>query len=165
MRHAHPESANLVTGRRRRARGGRIPRRGGADGYTLTEMLVVIAIISLIAAALTPGLISQMNHARAKTAQLQLDTLVSSVETFRADVGRYPTDQEGLAALTSEPPGVEGWAGPYLRDVKAAQDPWGHPILYHLTDDGSHFYVMSYGADGKPGGAGVSRDLKAPAGS
>jgi general secretion pathway protein G len=138
----------------------------GADalaGYTLTEMLVVIAIISLIAAVLTPGLINQMGHARAKTAQLQLDTLVSSVETFRSDVGRYPSEQEGLGALLREPPGLEGWAGPYLRDAKAMQDPWGHNVVYHLVDDGAHFSLVSYGADGKPGGAGLDRDLKAPA--
>lgn len=67
-----------------------------SGGYTLTEMLVVIGIISLIAAVLTPGLMTQLSRARAKSAQLQLDTLASDVEMFRSDVGRYPTQQEGL---------------------------------------------------------------------
>ena len=128
-------------------------------------MLVVIAIISLIAAVLTPGLINQMSRARAKTAQLQLETLASSIESFRSDVGRYPTEQEGVDALVQEPPGVEGWTGPYLRDRKAIDDPWGHKVVYHLEDDGAKFYVMSLGSDGKPGGTGAARDLRAPAGS
>ena len=131
-------------------------------GYTLTEMLVVIAIISLIAAVLTPGLINQMNRARAKTAQLQLDTLSTDIESFRSDVGRYPTEAEGVEALLKEPAGSEGWSGPYLRDAKAVNDPWGRPIVYHLQDDANRFYVMSYGADGKPGGTGLARDLQAP---
>ena len=136
---------------------------GARAGYTLTEMLVVIAIISLIAAVLTPGLINQMSRARAKTAQLQLETLASSVESFRSDVGRYPSEEEGVGALLKEPAGVEGWVGPYLRDRKAVDDPWGHPVIYHLTDEGSHFYVASLGSDGKPGGTGVDKDLRAPA--
>lgn len=137
-------------------------RRAGEDGYTLTEMLVVIAIIALIAAVLTPGLINQLGRARAKAAQLQLESVAGSVEAYRSDVGHYPTEQEGMEALLKEPPGVEGWSGPYLKDAKAVNDPWGHPIAYHLQDEGAHFYVQSLGADGKPGGSGQARDLKAP---
>ena len=131
-------------------------------GYTLTEMLVVIAIIALIAAVLTPGLINQLGRARAKAAQLQLESIASSIESYRSDVGRYPTEQEGVAALVKEPPGVEGWSGPYLKDAKGVNDPWGHPVIYHLSDEGAHFYVQSLGEDGKPGGNGVARDLRAP---
>ncbi len=133
------------------------------SGYTLTEMLVVIAIIALIAAFLTPGLINQMGRARAKAAQLQLETVASAVESFRSDVGRYPTQAEGMTVLMKEPGDLEGWTGPYLKDSKTANDPWGHPIQYRLADDGMTFFVMSYGADGKPGGTGLARDLKAPA--
>jgi general secretion pathway protein G len=133
-------------------------------GYTLTEMLVVIGIISLIAAVLTPGLMTQLGRARAKSAQLQLDTLASSVELFRSDVGRYPSQQEGLAALVQEPASVQGWTGPYVKDPKTLNDPWGDPIVYVLEPDSRHFHVESLGADGKPGGSGIDRDLKAPAG-
>lgn len=138
-------------------------KRAGRDaGYTLTEMLVVIGIISLIAAVLTPGLIGQLSRARAKAAQLQLDTVASAVEVFRSDVGRYPTAAEGLAALVRSPPGVDGWTGPYLRDPKALNDPWSRPLIYQPAPDGRNFFVETLGTDGQPGGDGVDRDLHAP---
>jgi general secretion pathway protein G len=133
------------------------------DGYTLTEMLVVIGIISLIAAVLTPGLLTQLGRSRAKAAQLQLDTLASSVEMFRSDVGRYPTAQEGLNVLLTDP-GAQGWTGPYVKDPRTLKDPWGDPVLYVLEPDGRHFHVESLGSDGKPGGTGIDRDLASPAG-
>jgi general secretion pathway protein G len=133
-------------------------------GYTLTEMLVVIGIICLIAAVLTPGLIGQLSRARAKSAQLQLDTVASAVEVFRSDVGRYPTRAEGLAALVKDPGNADGWTGPYIRDAKALNDPWNRPLIYSVSSDGLSFFVETLGADGKPGGSGVDRDLKAPPG-
>ena len=132
------------------------------DGYTLTEMLVVIAIIGLIAAALTPAVFGQMNRARAKSAELQLETVAASVEAFRTDVGRYPTSDEGLKALVTEPSELDGWAGPYVRNAKALVDPWGHDLVYSPPQGDANFYVESLGADGKPGGTGLNRDLKAP---
>lgn len=137
--------------------------RSEADaGYTLTEMLVVIAIIALIAAVLTPNLLAQLSRSRAKAAQLQLDTTSAAVEVFRTDVGRYPTESEGLQVLIKDPGGLQGWSGPYLRDLKALNDPWNNPIVYKLTSDSRGFYVESLGADGKAGGTGVNRDLKSP---
>ena len=128
------------------------------DGYTLTEMLVVIVIIALIAAVLTPSLLGQLARARAKTAGLQLDTTTTSLEMFKDDIGRYPTQTEGLKALVSDP-GTEGWLGPYLKSDKALNDPWGHPILYTATADGAS--VTMLGADGKAGGKGVDQDVTA----
>ena len=132
------------------------------DGYTLTEMLVVIAIIALIAAVLTPQLMGQLSRARAKSAQLQLDTVASAVELFRSDVGRYPTSAEGLSVLLTDPGSVQGWTGPYIKDPKALNDPWNRPILYKVDADGNSFYVQTLGADGKPGGGGADRDLVSP---
>jgi general secretion pathway protein G len=132
-------------------------------GYTLTEMLVVIGIICLIAAVLTPNLMGQLGRAKAKAAELELQTAASSIEVFHSDVGRYPTQEEGLMALVKEPAGLDGWSGPYLRDRKALMDPWNHPLIYKLDADGGHFYVESLGSDGKPGGDGLARDLRAPA--
>jgi general secretion pathway protein G len=131
------------------------------DGYTLTEMLVVIGIISLIAAVLTPGIISQMSRARAKAAHLQLDTVSAAVEMFYADTGRYPSSQEGLGALLTPPQDAPGWSGPYVRDRKALADPWGRPLAYSQPDK-LHYQVLTLGADGKLGGVGVNADMAAP---
>jgi general secretion pathway protein G len=128
-------------------------------------MLVVIAIIALIAVVLTPQLIGQLSRARAKSAQLQLDTVASAVELFRSDVGRYPSASEGLPALLNDPGGVEGWTGPYLKDAKAVNDPWNRPLIYKVDPSGNSFFVQTLGADGKPGGGGADRDLISPAGS
>lgn len=138
-------------------------RRDSEGGYTLTEMLVVIGIIGLIAAVLTPALVGQMSRARAKAAQLQLQTVSSQLEMFMTDVGRYPTDQEGLRALMKEPDGVDGWTGPYVKDDKALNDPWGRPVVYRTDGSTDSFTITSLGADGKPGGRGADRDLRLPA--
>jgi len=124
-----------------------------------------MAIIGLIAAVLTPGIVGQLGRARAKTAQVQLDTVAAAVESFRSDVGRYPTNAEGLTALMSQPANVDGWTGPYVKSSKATTDPWGHPIEYKESDDGLTFVVTSLGADGQPDGTGLNKDLHAPAGS
>ena len=135
----------------------------GSPGYTLTEMLVVIGIISLIAAVLTPGIIGQFSRARAKAAQLQLDTLAADLEAYSSDVGHYPTTEEGIQALVEEPASIQGWSGPYVKSRKMLADPWGNPIVYTVDATGKKFSVKSLGADGKPGGKSVDRDLEAPA--
>jgi general secretion pathway protein G len=124
-------------------------------------MLVVIAIIGVIAAVLTPNLMGQLDRARVKSAQLQLESVAAAVEMFRSDVGRYPAAGEGLAALVNEPADAEGWTGPYLKSASALKDPWTGDILYRSVDDGA-FEVVSLGSDRKPGGAGTKRDLAAP---
>lgn len=124
-------------------------------------MLVVIAIIGLIAAVLTPSLMGQLGRARVKSAQLQLESVAAAVEMFHSDVGRYPTAEEGLGALVKEPVDVEGWTGPYLKSAGALKDPWADAIRYRLVDD-EGFEVVSLGSDRKPGGAGTKRDLVAP---
>lgn len=132
------------------------------DGYTLTELLVVIAIIGLISAVLTPSLMGQLGRSRVKAAELQLDSVAAAVETFRSDMGRYPTEAEGLKALVDAPASEEAWTGPYVKNAKTLQDPWGQAVIYRLTDEGQAFEVLSYGADRKQGGSGVKRDLRRP---
>lgn len=135
----------------------------GSDGYTLTEMLVVIGVIALIAAVLVPTLMGQMQRARAKAARVQIDNIAAAVEMFRSDVGHYPTKAEGgLKALLTNGSTIEGWTGPYLKDAKTLNDPWNREIKYDLTADAEAFSLTTYGADGKVGGVGPNLDLQAP---
>jgi len=127
------------------------------DGYTLMEMLVVVGIIALLAAAMTPALMGQLARAKVKTARLQLQTLSSAIEAYRSDVGRPPSAAEGLNALVKSPEDAPGWLGPYLRDESALNDPWGRPVRYGLNED--QVELTSLGADGKPGGKSVDADI------
>lgn len=141
-----------------RRHGRRVSR---SDGYTLTEILVVMAVIGLIAAVLTPGIISQLGRARAKSAQMQLETLAAGVEVFRSDVNRYPNQSEGLNALLTDS-GAAGWTGPYVKNANVLKDPWDGLITYKVDAQGKTFSVTSLGADGAAGGSGLDRDLTAP---
>ena len=128
------------------------------QGFTLIELLVVMVIIGLLAALVGPRFIRQEEKAKVKAAKAQIELLSTALDTFRLDVGRYPTSQEGLEALRSQPGGIERWDGPYLKkDVPT--DPWGKPYIYKSPGDHGPFDIQSYGADGAPGGDGDNHDI------
>jgi general secretion pathway protein G len=126
-------------------------------GYTLTEMLVVIAIIGVIAAVVIPQTIGQLGKAQSRAAKLQVQSLAASLELFQGDNGRYPTPQEGLSALLVRPAGLENWNGPYLHAKDQLNDPWGHP--YRYANGAGGISVATLGADNKAGGEGADRDI------
>ena len=134
-------------------------RRTRESGFTLIEMMVVMVIIGLLVALVGPNFIRQGEKAKGKAARAQIEMLGTALDTFRLDVGRYPTSQEGLAALRQRPFGADRWDGPYLKkDVPG--DPWGRPYYYRSPGEGGHPYdLLSYGADGAPGGDGDNRDI------
>jgi len=129
-------------------------------GFTLLELLVVLVIIGLLAGIVGPRLFGNVSKSEVTTARAQIDILSKALDQFRLDVGRYPSTQEGLAALNTPVPGDTRWRGPYLRkDVP--QDPWGMPYQYKYpgaksTDD---FELYSFGADKAPGGSGDNADI------
>ena len=133
-------------------------RTSGRSGFTLTEMLIVIAIISLLAAVLTPTLFGQLARARAKAAALQMETLSTALEMVRTDIGRYPTTAEGLELLLTNRSAVPDWLGPYAPNAKAVSDPWGRAWRYEARGE-EGYRLTSFGQDGKPGGTSVSADL------
>jgi general secretion pathway protein G len=127
-------------------------------GFTLVELIVVVIIIGLLAGLVVPQFIKQEEKATAKAAKAQIELLGTALDTFRLDVGRYPSSQEGLQALNQKPAGVDRWDGPYLKkDVPS--DPWGKPYIYKSPGDHGPFDIISYGADGVPGGDGTNRDV------
>jgi general secretion pathway protein G len=133
--------------------------RTGQSGFTLIEMMVVMVIIGLLMALVGPRFIRQAEVAKVKAARAQIELLGTALDTFRLDVGRYPSSQEGLAALRQRPFGTDRWDGPYLKkDVP--KDPWDRPYYYRSPgENGRPYDLYSLGADGTPGGDGDSRDI------
>jgi len=124
-----------------------------SPGYTLIEMLVVLTIISLILGLVGPRVLSYLGESRVKTAKLQIESFNSALDLFYMDVGRYPTDSEGLAALAERPSGAEIWNGPYVKGGRIPMDPWGHAYQYHwAADQFPPYEITSLGPDGHGGG-------------
>lgn len=127
-------------------------------GFTLLELLVVVAIIGLLAAYVGPRYFGQIGKAEVKAARAQMDALEKALDAYRLDVGRYPTSELGLAALMVRPGGVAKWGGPYLKkDVPL--DPWGQAYRYKSPGEHGEFDLFSLGRDGKPGGSGEDADI------
>lgn len=128
-------------------------------GFTLLELLVVIVIIGLLAAYVGPKYFAQLGKSEVTIAKAQINAFEKALDTYRLDVGRYPTTDEGLAALLLAPPSVSSkWNGPYLKKA-APQDPWGHAYLYHSPGSNGEFDILSLGKDGQAGGTGQDADL------
>lgn len=139
------------------------PRR--QSGFTLFELLVVLAIMALLAAIVAPRVIGYLGRAKTDVARSQMSNLVTSLELYYLDVGRYPDEDQGLAALVAAPEDdgdpIPGWRGPYLNDDTGLTDPWGQPYAYAYDADTDRIRVISYGRDGAPGGEGEDGDLVA----
>lgn len=127
-------------------------------GFTLIELLVVMIIIGLLAALVGPRFIRQEEKAKVKAAKAQIELLGTALDTFRLDVGRYPTSQEGLESLVRQPGGLERWDGPYLKK-DLPQDPWGTAYGYRSPGQHGPYDILSYGPDKAPGGEGDNRDI------
>lgn len=137
-----------------------LPASHGEAGYTLTELLVVIVVLALIAAAVTPQIMGRFNSAKTRTAQLHANTLSAAMDDFFIDVGRYPTPDEGIIALLEPPPSAVGWIGPYVRSERSLVDPWGRRyVILAPSAPNTPPSVASFGADGTEGGDGVDADI------
>lgn len=129
------------------------------EGFTLVELLVVLAIIGLVAALVAPQVLRYLGSARVSTTQAQLKSLGSALELYYLDTGSYPTKEQGLSALASAPASVTGWNGPYLKSQTALRDGWGREYLYD-SEPGRGTRVYSLGRDGAPQGDGQDSDLE-----
>jgi general secretion pathway protein G len=136
----------------------RVRRAAGKAGYSLMEILIVLAIMGLLVALVGPQLANLFGGAQSKTATAQIKTLKETLHTMNLDIGRYPSQEEGLNLLVQAPgDGVANWNGPYLD--KLPQDPWKQPYVYTAPGDSGEPTVSSLGKDGKPGGTGANADI------
>lgn len=127
-------------------------------GFTLLELLVVVAIIGLLAAYVGPRYFSQIGKSETAVAKAQIDAFSKALDQYRLDVGRFPTTEQGLAALMAAPDGSKKWNGPYLsREIPS--DPWGNAYHYRSPGVKGEYEVLSYGKDGVLGGAGEDADI------
>ena len=133
-------------------------RRRASRGFSLVEMLVVVAIVGLLVGLVGPAAMRQLQGSRVKAAEAQILQLRSAIDIFLIDTGRYPSEDEGLEALVRATGELPGWNGPYLRDGNLPLDPWGRAYIYRLDDGQAR--VISLGRDGQEGGSGQDADLR-----
>jgi general secretion pathway protein G len=132
--------------------------RGVAAGFTLLELLVVVAILGLLVGFVAPRYFGQIGKSEVNAARAQIDALEKALDQYRLDTGHYPATEPGLAALVQRPQNEPRWAGPYLRKA-VPLDPWGRPYLYRVPGEKGDLDLISYGRDGAPGGSGEDADL------
>jgi len=130
------------------------------EGYTLTELLIVLAILSLLVVVIAPRLGSGLSRARSDVAQLRIERIAAALELYSLDCGGYPTNDEGLGALISAPSGNTCWRSPYLEGREAIADPWGQDFHYANPGKAGAYDLFSYGADGREGGGGEDADIQ-----
>ncbi len=133
----------------------RLPLRNRPDprasaGFTLVELLVVLAILGLLVGIAVPQLFKYFSRAKEDAARIQLQTISSGLDLFLLDMGRYPTDQEGLKALVEPPPSLANWSGPYVSQPSILTDPWGRAYVYHVPSrkPGIAYDLYTLGPDG-----------------
>ena len=127
-------------------------------GFTLLELMVVIAIIGLLIGLVGPRVMGMFDKAKTDTARIQISNLANAANMYKLDVGRAPTSAEGLQALVTRPGSAPGWRGPYLQEG-VPNDPWGQPYHYESPGRHSEFDIYTYGADNAPGGEGDKTDV------
>ncbi|MFZ0267905.1 type II secretion system major pseudopilin GspG [Caulobacter sp.] len=133
--------------------------RPGEEGFTLLELLVVLAIIGLLAAIVAPQVLKYLGTSRSQTAKVQIQNISAALDLYRLDVSRFPTQEEGLKGLVAAPSTAGGWNGPYLQKPTALIDPWGQEYGYRIPGQHGEADVYSLGSDKAEGGAGEARDV------
>jgi general secretion pathway protein G len=148
----------MITARRKRP-AMRVARIAAEAGFTLLELLVVLGILTLLAAVAAPQVLGYLGQARSQAAQVQIKNISTALELFYLHNGGYPAEQVGLPALVKAPQGAPNWRGPYLKSADGLLDPWGRPYRYRVPGRNGDFDIFTLGRDNREGGSGEDRDV------
>jgi len=129
------------------------------NGFTLLELLVVLAILGLLYAIVGPQVIKYLSSSKTETASVQVKNIDAAMKLLRLDAGRYPTTEEGLNALVTQPQSMTNWRGPYLPNAAALNDPWQHPYKYINPGKHGEIDIYTLGSHDAEGGTGEAKDL------
>ncbi|PIE67750.1 MAG: type II secretion system protein GspG [Deltaproteobacteria bacterium] len=132
--------------------------RANQCGFTLIEILIVMVIIGLLAALVGPRMFGKVGKSKQKAAKAQISLFETALDTYRLDIGKYPTTEMGLNALRFKPDGIDKWDGPYL-PKEIPLDPWGNPYVYRSPGENGDYDLIAYGLDGSPGGEEEDTDI------
>ena len=128
-------------------------------GFTLIELLVVLVILGLLAGLVGPQVMKYVGGAKSDTARLQIEDIGAALDLFYLDNSRYPSSNEGLQALSTQPAGLDNWNGPYLKKKKIPNDPWGNPYNYAMPGQHGAYDLYTLGADNAAGGEKDDKDI------
>lgn len=129
------------------------------SGFTLIELLVVLVILGLLAGLVGPKVVNYLGRGKSDTAKLQVQQIAAALDLFLLDVGRYPTEDEGVEALVNGKDSIGNWRGPYLRKTEIPKDPWGNEFHYRFPGQSGDYDLFSLGADNAEGGEGENADV------
>lgn len=136
---------------------------GGQHGFTLIELMVVIVILGILAGLIIPRIMGRPEEARRMKARVQIESIETALKLYKLDNGTYPTTEQGLQALVEMPEIgqlARNWReGGYLEKGRVPKDPWGYDYVYLSPGAHGDYDLMSYGADGEPGGEGDNEDI------
>ena len=138
-------------------RARRSPRK--RNGFTLVEVLVVLGILTFLALIVVPQVIGYLGRAKTDTARLEIENISAALDFYRLDIGVYPSQEQGLAALIEAPADAPGWRGPYIKKAAAIDDPWQRAYRYRVPGEHGEFDLFTLGADDAPGGEDEDQDV------
>jgi general secretion pathway protein G len=134
-------------------------RRRPEAGFTLIELLVVLVILGLLAAFAAPQVLKYLGGAKTDAAKAQVQNIASILDLYRLEVGKYPSESDGLDALVEQPADAPRWNGPYVKRRDTLIDPWGEMYGYRIPGEHGAYDLYSLGADQSEGGEGEDQDV------
>ena len=130
-----------------------------SSGFTLIELLVALVILGLLMSVVGPSVLKYVGGAKTDTGKMQIENMSAALDNYYLEMGRYPSQDQGLNALVEAPSGAPGWNGPYMKKKAIPTDPWGADYIYLYPGENGPFDLYSLGADSQEGGEKENADI------